>query len=329
MSVSKLVSLRAAVRRFAFNGMQYASGAALPIGADALVFGSEMIRQGIGDIHLVSHCASQQMNLLVAAGAVKSIETGFTGLEVFGFAQGLRRKVESGQVRLEDYSNLTMPLRYLAAALGLPFMPTRVNIGSDLQYWNGQDAAALDGNEKIPLIGDPFQEGGRVGALRPLAPDLAAIHVTLADPQGNGIMIGSEWSRWELARAAKRVVLIADHIVDTACMRQFPNLVRIPSALTDAVVCWPLSAWPQSSPGVHDVDEAQMRAMNQALGNDADTRNFLGTFVFGWDSHADFMALIGSARSEALRRTETAFLLDPYRQWFLSDRQITELTQAD
>ncbi len=328
MVTSKLTTLSAAVQRFAFDGMQYASGAALPIGADALVFGAELIRQGIRDIHLVSHCASQQMNLLVAAGAVKYIETGFTGLEVFGFAQGLRRKVESGQVHLEDYSNLTMPLRYLAGALGLPFMPAQVNIGSDLQFWNAHNATMFADEDKIPLIDDPFQ-GGCVGALRPLTPDLAAIHVTLADAQGNGIMIGSEWSRWELARAARRVVLIADHIVDTACMRQFPNLVRIPSVLTDAVVYWPFSAWPQSSPGVHDVDEMQMRLMNQALGHESETQDFLEIFIFGWDSHADFMALIGDVYSNTLRNTQTAFLLDPFRQWFLSDVQIAELTQVN
>ena len=76
----------------------------------------------------------QQLNLLAAAGAVDKAECGFSGLEVFGFANGLRRAVESGQTALEDYSNLAMALRLLGGALNWPFVPATVNIGSDIQH---------------------------------------------------------------------------------------------------------------------------------------------------------------------------------------------------
>ena len=66
---------------------------------------------------------------------------------------------------------------------------------------------------------------------------------------GNSILLGTEWSRVELSRAAKKVVIIADAIVDPGCIRQFPNLVRIPDIIVEAVVYWPFAAWPQSSPG--------------------------------------------------------------------------------
>jgi hypothetical protein len=61
--------------------------------------------------------------------------------------------------------------------------------------------------------------------------------VTLVDPEGNAIMLGTEWSRFELSRAAKRVVLLADAIVHTDCMRQYPNLVRIPGIIVEGGVC--------------------------------------------------------------------------------------------
>lgn len=71
---------------------------------------------------------------MAAAGAVDRAECGFSGLEGFGFANGLRRAVETGKVQLEDWSNLSMPLRYLAGAMNWPFAPATVNIGSDLQF---------------------------------------------------------------------------------------------------------------------------------------------------------------------------------------------------
>ena len=65
------------------------------------------------------------------------------------------------------------------------------------------------------------------------------------------------------------MVLIADAIVDPGCIRQFPNLVRIPDIIVEAVVYWPFAAWPQSSPGMYDIDEAHMKLMNKALATEA------------------------------------------------------------
>ena len=314
--MSKLISLAEAVRRYTSDGIQYASGAALPVGSDAVVFGRELLRHGRKNLHAIFHCNTQQLNLLAAAGAVSKAECGFSGLEVFGFANGLRRAVEAGTLALDDYSNLAMALRLLGGALGWPFVPATVAIGSDIQY---RDAFAPDeypAKNKIPTITDPFS-GREIGAFTPLTPDIAAIHVPLADPQGNAIMLGTEWSRFELSRAAKKVILVADAIVDTACMRQFPNLVRIPDIIVEAVVHCPFAAWPQGSPGMYDIDEEHMQQMNKALGSEEGTQAYLKDFVQSYDDISGYLKMIGSERREKLSQTETAFLLDPFRQWIL------------
>ncbi len=323
----KLISLAEAVRRYAFDGMQYASGAALPIGSDAIIFGRELLRQKRNDLHAVFHANSQQLNLLAAAGAVSKAECGFSGLEVFGFANGLRRAVERGQLLLEDYSNLAMPLRLLGGALNWPFVPATVNIGSDLQDRSAFAPDDYPSRSKISTVTDPFS-GREIGAFRPLTPDLAAIHVTLADPLGNSIMLGTEWSRFELSRAAKRVVVVADAIVHTDCMRQYPNLVRIPDVVVDAVVYWPFAAWPQSSPGMYDLDEAHMKLMNEALATDAGTAAYIRDYVEGYDDIDSYLDLIGRDRCIALQATTTGFLLGPYRQWIMSAAEITGLRAA-
>jgi glutaconate CoA-transferase subunit A len=321
---NKLISLSQAVARFTHDGMQYASGAGLPVGADPVVFGRELIRQNRRHLHAIFHANTQQLNLLCAAGAVDKIECGFSGLEGFGFANGLRRAVEGGQVLLEDYSNLTMALRFLGGALNWPFVPATVNIGTDLQFRSAFHPDEPASRHKIPPVTDPFS-GREYGALAPLRPELAVIHVTLADLEGNAIMLGSEWSRFELSRAARQLILVADHMVATACMRQFPNLVRIPGLLVAAVVYWPFSAWPQASPGVHDGDEQHMRLMNEALATPEGYARYRRDFIDTYQTLDEYLALIGPDTVAALSATATGFLLYPYRRWLLSRAEIDEL----
>jgi glutaconate CoA-transferase, subunit A len=324
MAASKLISLSEAVRRFTWDGQQYASGAALPVGSDAIVFGRELLRQGRKDLHAIFHCNTQQLNLLAAAGAVTKAECGFAALEVYGFANGLRRAVESGQLALEDYSNLALPLRLLGGALNWPFVPATVNIGTDLQYRSAFAPDEYPARQKIPEVTDPFS-GRVIGAFSPLKPDLAAIHVTLADPQGNSIILGTEWSRVELSRAAKRVVVVADAIVDTACIRQYPNLVRIPDIIVEAVVYWPFAAWPQSSPGQYDSDEEHMKFMNKALATGEGTAAYIRDFVESYDSIDSYLDLIGREKVAALSQNVTSFLLDPYRKWIMTPDEVAAL----
>lgn len=324
MPSTKLVTLPEAVRRYARSGMIYASGAALPIGSDAIAFGRELVRQDVRDLHTIFHCNTQQLNLLAANGNATKAECGFSGLEVFGFANGLRRAVETGTMALEDYSNLSIPLRYLGGALGWPFVPATVNIGSDIQDRSAFAPGETPSRGKIPTVRDPFT-GREIGAFRPLAPDLAAIHVTFADAMGNAIMLGTEWSRFELSRAAKKVVLIADAIVDPACIRQYPNLVRIPELVVEAVVWWPFAAWPASSPGMYDVDEEHMRAMNTALGTAAGTERYVREHVMGYRDVDGYLDMIGRERLAKLEQTTTAFLADPYRRWILTPPEVAAL----
>jgi glutaconate CoA-transferase subunit A len=205
-----------------------------------------------------------------------------------------------------------------------PFVPATVNIGSDLQYRSAFAPNEYPAQTKIPSLTDPFTDR-EIGAFSPLKPDLAAIHVTLADPLGNAIMLGTEWSRFELSRAAKKVVLIADAIVDTACMRQFPNLVRIPDIIVEAVVYWPFAAWPQSSPGMYDADKEHILFMNKALGSLEGTAAYMRDYVDSYTDVDSYLDLIGRDKLEELAKGPTSFLLDPYRQWIKSPLEVATL----
>jgi glutaconate CoA-transferase subunit A len=320
----KLLPLREAAAHYVRDGALYAPGSGLPVGAESVAFGRELLRQGRRGLHVAATCSSQQLNLLCAAGAVDVAEVGFSGLEVYGFANGLRRAVESGKTVLEDYSNLSMTLRLLGGALNWPFVPTTVNIGSDIQWHEAANPSAYPSTTKIPTITDPFT-GRTLGALKPLRPDVAAIHVTFADVEGNAVMLGTEWSRFELSRAAKKVILVADHIVTGDLARQYPNLIRIPGLVVDAVVHAPFAAWPQCSPGLYDSDEAHMKALNEALKTDEGYANYKRDFIDTLQSPYDIYQLIGEEAAERLTQGPTRFLADPFRRWILSDDAVREL----
>lgn len=316
-----------AVKQYTWDGMTFAHGGALPVGSDCIAFFREMVRQGVKDINCISNCNTQGSNLLAAAGQMKRMEVGFSGLEVYGFANGLKRMVESGKTILEDYSNGAIPLRLMGGALGWPFVPTFINTGGDQEWCSADDPESYPNTKKMPEIKDPFT-GKRMGAFKSLNPDVAAIHVTMADIYGNAIMLGTEWSRFELSRAAKKVVLQADFIVDTDCMRQFPNLVRIPDLCVDAVVYWPMGVWPACSTGVYDSDEEHFFLMNSMLKTEEGTQEYISKYVTSYKTPEAFAEVIGKEKVKALTNTATAFLMDPYRKWIKSDQEIKQLMEG-
>jgi glutaconate CoA-transferase subunit A len=321
---NKLISLSLAVERFTHDGMIYASGAGLPVGSESIVFGREMVRQKRKNIHYIVHSCSQQVNLFCAVGVCDKVEAAFSGLEVYGFANGVRRAVESGRVIWEDWSNLSMSLRFLGGALGWPFIPTTANIGSDIQHKSAFQPNIYPCEKKIPEITDPFT-GKIYGALPVANPDLASIHVTMSDVSGNAILLGTEWGRFELSRAARKVVLQADYIVDDACIRQYPNLVRIPEVIVDAVIPWQLGAWPQCSVGVYDSDEVHMKEMNRLLASGEGTEKYINDYIYSWQTHGDFIGIIGKDKARSLMNNVTSHLMDPYRQWIKSEDKIVRL----
>lgn len=324
---NKLISLQEAVANYTWDGMTYCNGAALPVGSDSIIFGMEMVKQKRENLNVICHCGSQQVNLLGAVGAIKRIEVGFSGLEVYGFAAGLNRAVASGATQIEDYSNGAMAIRLFGGAMNWPFVPATVSTHNDQQWCSCDYPDEYPCSHKIPEITDPFT-GKKLGAFRTIRPDVAVIHVTMADIHGNAIMLGTEWNRFEMSRAADKVVLIADRIVETDCMRQYPNLTRIISEVVDAVVYWPFASYPQASCGLYDSDEEMMKNMNKMMQTDEDTEAFCQKWVHGWNTREEYQELIGREKIAKITDTNTAFLLDPYRKWIKSDDEIAELEKS-
>jgi glutaconate CoA-transferase subunit A len=198
----------------------------------------ELIRQKKRKLGLVVLVGGMAVDWLAAAGAIDRLIGAAVSMEQFGLCQQYRKAVESGRIRVEEISESILNARLGAGARNLPFLPTRGGIGSDLIALNPENLKMLD---------DPFG-GFPVVACRALVPDVALIHAHRADRYGN--IQYEPTVLWPdigiMPKAAKRVIVTAEEIVDTEVLRRHPDRTILPGFMVDAVVEVPYGAHPTS-----------------------------------------------------------------------------------
>ena len=134
-----------------------------------------------------------------------------------------------------------MGLRFRAGAMGVPFLPMRSMMGSDV-------IARLPDVHEIDC---PFT-GEKLVLVPALNPDVALIHVQRADPFGNAQMDGLQFMDMDLAMAANRVILTTERIVSNDQIRRAPDQTKIPFLAVDAVVEVPFGCAPHECYGVYE-----------------------------------------------------------------------------
>jgi glutaconate CoA-transferase subunit A len=198
----------------------------------------ELIRQQKRELGLVVLVGGMAVDWLAATGVIDRLIGAAVTMEQFGLCQQYRKAVEQGRIRVEELSETLLNARLGAAARNLPFLPSRGGIGTDLIAQNPQNLLMLD---------DPF--GGKpVVACRSLVPDVALIHAHRADRFGN--IQYKPTAMWPdiaiMPKAAKRVIVSAEEIVDTEVLRRHPEQTILPGFMVNAVVEVPFGAHPTS-----------------------------------------------------------------------------------
>ena len=250
---------------------------------------NEIVRQGIKNLRVAGQGVFE-LDMLLAAGLVKALDVTYIGLEVYGVSNCLRREVESGHVETcVEWSNAAIAWRFKAAAMGVPFIPVRSMLGTDtLKY----SAAKI---VECPFTGDP------ICLIPALILDVGLIHVHRADKYGNAQIDGISGFAAEMARASKILILSAEEIVDCEDFRCHPDRTVIPYYLVDAVVEAPFGSHPGEMCYAYDRDEAQIREWVQASSDPQTTRDYLDKYIYGVNTHQEYLELIGLERLESLR----------------------------
>jgi len=194
----------------------------------------QLIRDGVGDLHVIDSLASIDVDLLVAAGLVRELTFSMVSLEAFGLAPNFRRAVQDGTVRIHEISGVAINVGFDAGARNVPFLPMADLGSSELP---GRSPEAID------AIVCPFT-GERLMAVRAITPDVAILHVLRADAQGSCQVEGPLAIDPEIARASTRVVVTCEELVSTEELAERPGSTHIPGFLVDAVIEAPFGAHP-------------------------------------------------------------------------------------
>jgi glutaconate CoA-transferase subunit A len=194
----------------------------------------QLMRSGIGDLHIVDSLASIDVDLLVGAGLVRELTFAMVSLEAFGLAPHFRRAVQTGELAINEISGVALNVALEAGARHVPFLPMVDLGGSQLPEMCPTGFGAVT----CPFTGEAML------AVRAINPDVALIHVRRADANGNCQVDGPLACDPELARAAGRVVVTCEEIVSAAEIAAAPSLTHIPGFLVDAVIEAPFGAHP-------------------------------------------------------------------------------------
>ncbi len=286
--ISKVMGLKEAVSRFVFNGAVVGLGGQ-NIGRCAMAAVHEIIRQEKRDLTLVGCNLSISMDLLVGADLVRRCEGGSGNLERFGSTFCWRRKVQSGEVEMEDFSHLGMVSRFLAGEMGLPFMPIKSLLGSDILVHSAPSTV-----KKFETIDNPWNPGEAVVLLPALNPDVSIVHVQKSDSMGNMIIEGFTTHEPEMVRASKHTIVTCEEIIDTGQIRSDPERTTLPHLYVSAVVHQPWGAHPTSTYRYYDYDADHLRFYQGcARAGGGQFKDYLDRFVYGCESFQDYLEKVG------------------------------------
>jgi glutaconate CoA-transferase, subunit A len=232
-----------------------------------------LVRREVRDLHLLTvPTGGYPSDLLIGAGCVASIETSGVSLGEFGPAPQFGKAVKSGSITLRDATCPAVYAALQAGEKGLPFIPIRGIMGSDLAVHR----------EDWKVIDNPFAKDGEtdpVLLLPAIRPDVALIHAEKADRFGN-VWVGREKELATVAHAAHRTLVTTEEIVDEDLMAKPETAAGCLSAMyVEAIAVAERGAWPVGLGALYSRDEEHLQAYATAARDDETFKVYLQRYV--------------------------------------------------
>jgi glutaconate CoA-transferase subunit A len=236
--VSKVMTMKEAVSRHVKSGdMLFISGAQHGAPAAAI---AEIIRQKIDHLGVIT-CLTNT-NTLIGEGLVDRLITGYSQFDEKRSYALQKARANNKYPVVEESSHFGIALMLYAGYIGIPFMPTRCLVGSDMMKYN---------SENLKSIECPFTHT-QVGVVKAVVPDVGILHVQRADADGNAQKWGTLGIDLEGINASKKVIVTTEEIVDSDVIRRDPNRTIIPAFRVSAVVEQPFGAYPSHLAGCYN-----------------------------------------------------------------------------
>jgi glutaconate CoA-transferase subunit A len=259
--------------------------------------GHEIIRQKRRDLTLIGPISDILFDQMIAAGCVRQVIAAWVGNVMMGSAYNFRRGVESGGVKVTNISNFTVALALQAAAMGVPFLPARSAMGSDV----------AQGNPLFTEMQSPFPPHEKLHGIKALVPDVSIVHVQRADADGNAHCWGNMGVMIEGVRAAKKVIVVTEEIVGPEVITSDPNRTVIPGLLVTAVVECPMGAYPSPVQGYYSRDNAYYHHYHEQTKTADDSGHWLDRHVYGVKDRTEYVGQLGECQVAGLKTKKHAY----------------------
>jgi glutaconate CoA-transferase subunit A len=273
-----------------------------------MAFVYELIRLRRRNLYLFGHSPGGDWDILIGAGCVRRVELAYEADEAFNtIGPRWRLAVERGQIEWEDYSNFAMVSRFTAGAMGIPFMPVRSLLGSDLLArqtlsveQRGSDARSSP--KKLHVMASPFDPDDRVVLVPAIHTEFAVLHVQKATANGTIRIEGQTFADVQQALCADTVIVTAEEIVEEETLRHDPERNPLPYFVVKHICHVPFGAHPYAVFNYYDYDPTQLRLYHDAAKEDATFQQYLDQFVLRVNGFAGYLETVGgAARLESLR----------------------------
>ncbi|MEM4407218.1 MAG: CoA-transferase, partial [Candidatus Caldarchaeum sp.] len=264
----------------------------------------EIIRQGKRNLTLIGPISDAAFDQLVGAGCASKVMAAWVGNVSYGIGYCFSRAYEKGRVKMIDYSNLSIASAILAAALGIPFIPTKTLIGSDIL--EGLVAEGLAKLSECPFTGEV------VVLLKAVKPDVAVVHVQRCDDKGYAQMWGNLGIVREACQAADKVMVTTEEVVDHETITLDPNSVICPPYKVAAVCQVRYGAHPSPLAGYYNRDHNFFREYYEMSKTPEGFRKWLEKWVLSVGSRDEYLKNVELDRIRVAKPLEAGARLYGY-----------------
>lgn len=272
----------------------------------------EVIRQRKGNLYIEGGPSGGDIDMLIGAGLVTAMNAAYISNAAFSMV--CRRygdAIVNHKILSEDYSLDVQTIAYHGAALGLPYVPIKNMLGSDIADKWGISEEERKKHDKLPdkkfiVQDDPFYPGNTLCLVPTPKIDVALIHAQYASPDGTVRINGPSFQDEDIAIAAKYTIVSCEQLLSNEEIRRHPELNTLPGLTVDAVVPAKFGAMPAQCYGCYDYDTRDLKEYASASKTQEGFDAYIQKTVYDCKDHADFLKLKDASWLAQLEISEEA-----------------------
>ena len=228
-------------------------------------------RSSLKDLTVIAGYGGPDVGLLAATGKIRKLIFSFVTLDHIPLDPHYRAAREKGAFQVWEVDEGMFHWGLRAAAMKLPFLPTRVGIGTDVINQPG-----------FKMITSPYQDEEELVAMPPITPDVALIHAHRSDDRGNILNLSVDPIFDELlVRASERSYVTVEKIVSTAALDMKTNsrFNLVERALITGVAEVPFGAHPTSGSPDYEIDLDHLRLYSKSASSAEQWDDYKSNFI--------------------------------------------------